>query len=132
MAGRDHLLHCTALYTSDTVPELQLHTTPKDDRIASFSISLFVCCTRSTPTTKSLAALCAIFFNPNFRRSSSRPMKQQEQQSSIPDTNHRLRNKETAIFLVSPDDFIHMSIKEGPEEGANKGYNIDSKTNSSG
>ena len=54
-------------------------------------------------------------------------MKQQEQQSSIPDTNHRLRNKETAIFLVSPDDFIHMSIREGPEEGANKGYNIDFK-----
>ena len=31
-----------------------------------------------------------------------------------PETSHKLRNEDTAIFLVSPDAFIHMSIRDGP------------------
>ena len=41
-------------------------------------------------------------------------MKQQAEQSISPDTSHKLRNDETAIFLVSPDAFIQISIRDGP------------------
>lgn len=41
-------------------------------------------------------------------------MKQQAVHSIRPDRNQRFKKDETAIFLVVPDDFIQMSIKDGP------------------
>lgn len=56
----------------------------------------------------------AIFFKPIFILSSSLQMKQQAVHSISPERNQRFKKEDTAIFLVLPDIFIQMSIREGP------------------
>ena len=63
---------------------------------------------------RSLAAAWAIFFSPCFILSSSFDMKQQAEHSIKPDTSHKFRKDETAILRVSPEDFIQMSMSDGP------------------
>ena len=77
-----------------------------DARTLSLSLDLESC--------RSLAAAWAIFFSPCFILSSSFDMKQQAEHSIKPDTSHKFRKDETAILRVSPEDFIQISMSDGP------------------